>query len=144
MKTQSLKQITTRLKADQKKLQAMIKDLSFVDNFKKKSAKLRQKLRSFAKGDIKSFKAFAEAEFLELKKLQKQIPGEIKKLQIFLANHRRTLQNALDAIKRSRLSSTKTKTTAARRTKTTKKKRRGKTVLKTTRKVVRRSPIRKT
>lgn len=83
-----LKRMMDRIKDAQKRLQKIVKDQDWVGEARRYAEKHGVEMRRLFSTDMDKVKIFLERERKELERVQKQIPGEVKKFRDLLAAQR--------------------------------------------------------
>lgn len=97
-----VKKVVKQVKTAQAKLQAALKDKTWVEDARKYAERQGKEVRKLLEADVTKVVAFVERERKELEKIQKQIPGEVKKLRKFVNGQRKELERLLTSLRKGK------------------------------------------
>lgn len=96
-----LKKMLENVRSAQAKLQDFVKNQDWVDEARKYAERQGAEVKKVLSSDVNKVKSFLEKEKKELERLQKQIPGEVKKLRGLVKNQTKDFEKFLNTLRKN-------------------------------------------
>ncbi|MEK6706583.1 MAG: hypothetical protein AABZ06_12435 [Bdellovibrionota bacterium] len=104
MKTMNteLKKVVSRVKMAQEKLQGIMKNQGWVEDAKKYAERQGREVKKLFTADVEKVKTFLLRERKYLDKIQKHIPGEVRKFGVFVKTQKKEFERLLTGLRKAR------------------------------------------
>jgi len=110
-----IKKVVSAVKEARAKLEHLVRTQDWVDEARKYAERQRKEVRKIIATDTGKIRDMIENQRKELEKFQKQIPGEVKRIQNFVKLQQKELKKLVKNLRKS--STKKTKSSGTKRKK---------------------------